>query len=125
MGAILIYEYMRMIRIGRKRTMKRALCRRHRDMYEPPYDTTLRKMGKKSAVDLSESTALREGGLGAFPFNLRCRFVIAADGVVNFFAVNAHFFWSVDPEANLVPADVHDGHLDIVTDHDCLVTLTA
>src|SRR5438270_7469807 len=52
--------------------------------------------------------------------DLRRRAVLPADGVVHFLAVDADFLRGVDPQAHLVAPDVHDGDLDVVTDHDRL-----
>src|SRR5580658_9547642 len=68
-------------------------------------------------TDLSKSRKI----LG---FYLRRGFVLAANRVVDFLAVDADLLWSVDPQANFVSADVHYGHLDVVTDHDRFVALT-
>src|SRR5579862_3234482 len=42
-------------------------------------------------------------------FYLRRRAVLAADRVVNFLAVDADLLGGVDPQTNLVAADIHHG----------------
>src|SRR5277367_5439832 len=68
-------------------------------------------------TDLSKSRKI----LG---FYLRRGFVLAANRVVDFLAVDADFLGSVDPKANLVSSDVHNCHLDVVSDHYRFVALT-
>src|SRR6185437_10847059 len=68
-------------------------------------------------IDLSKTRKI----LG---FHLRRRAVLAADGVIYFFAVDADLFRGIDPQTNLVAADVYHGDLDIVSDHDRLVPLS-
>src|SRR5690349_1453806 len=68
-------------------------------------------------ADLSETRKI----LG---LDLRRGAVFAPDGVIDFLAMDADLFGSVDPEADFVAADIHDGHLDVIPDHDRLVALT-
>src|SRR3954468_5225951 len=67
--------------------------------------------------DLSETRKI----LG---FDLRRLAVFPANGVVNFFAMDADLFWGIDPQTHLVAADINHGNLDVVADHDRLVALT-
>src|SRR5438552_1699329 len=67
--------------------------------------------------DLSETRKI----LG---FDLRRLAVFPANGVVNFFAMDADLFGGIDPQTHLVAADIHHGDLDVVSDHDRLVALT-
>src|SRR5580692_7997015 len=68
-------------------------------------------------TDLSKSRKI----LG---FYLRRGFVLAANRVVDFLAVDTDLLGSIDPQANLVSADVHNCHLDVVSDHYRFVSLT-
>src|SRR5687767_4539856 len=56
--------------------------------------------------------------------DLRRRTVLAPDGVVDLLAVDADLLRGVDPQTHLVAADVDHGDLDVVADHDRLVSLT-
>jgi len=55
---------------------------------------------------------------------LRCLLVLAPDRVVHFFSVDRDMGRGLDPEAHFVTSNIHNGQLDVVTDHDCLVALT-
>src|SRR4051794_39777337 len=56
--------------------------------------------------------------------HLRRRAILAADGIVDFFAMDADLAWGIDPQTHLVAADIHHGDFDVVADHDRLVALT-
>src|SRR5258705_5611789 len=61
--------------------------------------------------DLSETRKI----LG---FDLRRLAVFPANGVVDLFAMDADLFGGIDPQTNLVAADIDHGNLDVVSDHD-------
>src|SRR3954463_15073890 len=67
--------------------------------------------------DLSETRKI----LG---FDLRRLAVFTANGVVDFFAMDADLFGGIDPQTHLVAADINHGNFDVVSDHDRLVALT-
>src|SRR3954465_13228520 len=67
--------------------------------------------------DLSETRKI----LG---FDLRRLAVFTANGVVDLFAMDADLFGGIDPQTNLVAADIGHGGRDVVSDHDRLVALT-
>src|SRR3954453_5347233 len=57
-------------------------------------------------------------------FHLRGGTVLTTDRVVDLFAVNADFLGGVDPDSNLVPSDIDDGHFNVVADHDRFIALS-
>src|SRR5665213_756159 len=57
-------------------------------------------------------------------FYLRRRPVFPADGFIHFLAMDSHFLRGLNPQTNLVTADIHHSDLDVVSDHDRLISLT-
>ena len=52
------------------------------------------------------------------------RFVLAPDRFEDFLSVHRDSNRRLDSQPNLVSPNINDGQLDVVADHDCLVTLT-
>jgi hypothetical protein len=57
-------------------------------------------------------------------FHLRRGAVFTPDRFIDFFAMDRDLFRGVDSESNLIAANIDDGHLDVIADHDRLIALT-
>jgi hypothetical protein len=57
------------------------------------------------------------------PGDLGSLLVLSLDGFVDLFAMHGNTGGCVDAQPYFVASNVNNGDLDVITDHDCLVTL--